>query len=97
MFNRLDFDAFLCLIGWAVISATDHIRALADIGISTQSIAVAKSHSILVTKFHISDTLFITPNDCIQILGAIVGIIGVCNFLAKLMKKAKVWYTNRQK
>jgi len=94
MLHKYDFDSLACVIGGAFVWFGAYLSSVFPINLSVEAIVAAEQQSILEVHFQITETLYITPADIMQVFGAVVGFVGVCNMV---YKRAMKWYNAKSK
>ena len=86
---RFDYDSFCCIVGGALVGAGRYVDTLLPEGVTQETIAQAESQSILEIKIRLTELYYVTPADCLTVLGSIIGFIGVCNMIYKKIRGEK--------
>jgi len=93
MFSRVDVDSAMCLIGGCLVGLGRYFDTVLPSQLSVEAVIDAERKSILAVEFSITETLFVTPADIMQIIGVVGIVIGFCNLVCK---KLRTWYNSRK-
>jgi len=91
---RDSIDSILCVVGGGFIGLGAYLDAVLPHRISVEALIKAEQQSILEVHFQLTETLYITPADCLQLFGGCVGVWGVCSMI---YKRALKWYNSKSK
>jgi len=97
MRDTLPIDSLCAMFGGAFAYFGNSIYASLSHRLDSSAIKTvleAEQQSILEIHIQLTDALYVTPGDCLQIIGAIVGLTG---FISMIVRKAKAWHKLRNK
>lgn len=94
MLHKYDFDSLACVIGGTFVWFGAYLSSVFPVNFSVEAVVEAEQQSILELHFQITETLYITPADCLQLFGGCVGVWGVCSMI---YKRALKWYNSKSK
>jgi hypothetical protein len=91
---RDSIDSILCAVGGGFIWLGAYLDAVTPYRLSVEALVKAEQQSILEVHFQLTETLYITPADCLQLFGGLVGVWGVGSMIYKRILK---WYNSKSK
>ena len=97
MRDTLPIDSLCAMFGGAFAYFGNSIYASLSHRLDSSAIKTvleAEQQSILEIHIQLTDALYVTPGDCLQIIGAIVGLTG---FISMIVRKVKAWRKLRNK